>query len=191
MCLNSKFSQIEIELSSLIEKSKDEFDVNYQTITRKQSAKGMLMSGNTMSMIGELAITLYQKYLERILELITDIFNGSDRKIYTRFGVNKLINLVKNLRHKLKNILSKELHNKLNEKALGGDGSARAKMIIENKFEKELDYIDKEMDLKLSSKMSNIKYTSWRTSWLYQSFSTILTSAITAIIVSLITKYYL
>lgn len=47
MCLKDKFIFIETQLNENVKNTEKEFIESYNVITRQQTAKGMLVSGNT------------------------------------------------------------------------------------------------------------------------------------------------
>lgn len=191
MCLKGKFMAIEAQLKLKVKQAEKEFVENYDAITRAQAAKGMLGSGNTLIMVKDAAINCYEKYSNESTSLILQIFNGEDNKIYTCFGVSKLKNLFDESKTILRQYLETELNNKLHSPALGGNDLQKAKIQIQEEMTPEIMYINSETNLTFSSQLSKIKRTSWHSSWLFKQATTIIVSAITAIIISLITKRFL
>lgn len=192
MCLNINYKRffgiVGTQLSTVQENAKKCFDDNFQAITRKQAAKGMLLSGNTLILIKNKTIEDYQKYLASIIEFIKENYNGDNSKIYTFYGVRLLRNLAESQCSTLRETLEKKLHQCFLTPALGNREHLKAKAKVENELKEALNRIDHEMIPKISTTLSYIKHKSWETSWLFKSLSSILTSAITAIIVSLITN---
>lgn len=191
MFLKGKFTAIEAQLKLKVKQAEKEFVENYGAITRAQAANGMLGSGNTLIMVKDAAINCYEKYSNESTSLILQIFNGEDNKVYTCFGVNKLKNLFEECKTILRQYLETELSNKLHSPALGGNDFQKAKIQIQEEIKPRLMYIDGETNLTFGSQLSKIKRISWYSSWLFKQATTIVVSAITAIIISLITKRFL
>lgn len=188
MCLKGKFAAIEAQLKLKEKQAEKEFVENYGAITRTQTANGMLGSGNTLIMVRDAAVSCYEKYSNESISFILEIFNGKDNKIYTYLGVYKLKKLFEECKTVLQQYLEAELNNKLLSPALGGNDFQKAKIQIQEEMQPKLKHIDDEIKLMLSSKLSGVKRISWHTSWLFKQATTIMVSAITAIIISLITK---
>ncbi|HHF7348597.1 TPA: hypothetical protein ACPSKE_001781 [Legionella feeleii] len=179
------------QFSTVQENAKKDFDLNFQAITRKQAAKRMLLSGNTLILIKNITIETYQKGLANIIEFIKENYNGENNKIYTCYGVRLLKNLAESHFSTLRKMLEEKLHLGFLTPALGKTQHLKAKENVENELKEALNSIDQEMTLKISVTLSYIKHKSWETSWLFKNLSSILISVIASIILALITKRYL
>jgi hypothetical protein len=134
MCLKDKFIFIETQLNENVKKTGKEFIKSYNVITRQQAAKGMLCSGNTFVMIGNAAVSSYKKSSEESKNLILEIFNGKDNKIYTCLGTNRLKKIFKNYKITLQEHLETELNKTLHSPALGGNTLPEAKRQVQEEM---------------------------------------------------------
>lgn len=145
-------------------------------------------------MIRDAAVSSYKKSSEETKNLILEIFNGKDNKVYTCLGTNRLKKIFKDYKITLQEHLETELNKKLLSPAVGGSTLLPAKNQVQEEMKSTLKGIYNENTLKFNSKLSGIKRTSWHTSWLFKQATIIIsaiTSTITTIITYLLTKHYL
>lgn len=188
MCLNNKFIHIEELLKNKLKAAEKEFGHGYDSAIREASAEKILCSGNTLKGIESIAVNCYRNYSNESIELILDLFNGKDYKLYTHFGVKKLEKFFINFKVKLQKYLEEEFKNKLNSN-LFYDANQTAKDQVQENMISEIENINTQTNLIIYPKLLGIKKISWDYSFLFKQATTIIVSAITSLITVIITNF--
>lgn len=129
--------KLEIQSNNELSEAKNKFEINYNIALNSLSEKRLLNSSVHLDILIDLSEATYEDYSNKSIKSMQKIFDGKHNKIFTRYGKNKLKQLLQDKRIELQHFLE------VNLEKLESSYSYSKKPDLRSKFE----IIDHELSL--------------------------------------------